>query len=220
MPSMSKYLNNPPGRALRLAITLILGWPLYYLFNVSGREYDRFASHFYPNSPIYSDQERLQIYISDAGVFTTVYLLCRILLAKGFATFMCMYGMPYLIHFAIIVTIVYLNHTHPNLPHYDSSEWDWIRGTLSTADRDYGFFCNTVFHHITDGHVVHHLFTKIPHYHLMEATRAIKPILGDYYQFDDAPVYKALWRCMKECLYVHPDEGAPNQGVYWYRNKF
>jgi omega-6 fatty acid desaturase (delta-12 desaturase) len=33
----SKYLNNPPGRALSLVVTLLLGWPLYLAFNVSGR---------------------------------------------------------------------------------------------------------------------------------------------------------------------------------------
>lgn len=39
---------------------------------------------------------------------------------------------------------------------------------------------------------------------------------------DGTPIYKALWRDAKECLYVEPDdEDAPNsKGVYWYRNKF
>lgn len=66
----SIYLNNPPGRILVLIVQLTLGWPLYLMFNASGRAYDRFACHFDPNSPIYTDCERLQIFISDA-----VYLL-------------------------------------------------------------------------------------------------------------------------------------------------
>ncbi|KAJ4823592.1 Delta(12) fatty acid desaturase [Turnera subulata] len=220
VPWFSKYLNNPPGRVLRLATTLVIGLPLYYIFNVSGRDYGRFASHFDPNSPIYSDQERLQIYISDVGVFATIYALYKIGLASGFAWLMCVYGMPYIVHNALVVTIVYLHHTHPDLPHYDSSEWDWLRGALSTVDRDYGFILNTLFHNITDAHVVHHLISTIPHYHAVEATKAIKPILGDYYQSDDTPVHKALWRSITECVYVDPDQGAPRQGVYWYGNKF
>ena len=40
----------------------------------------------------------------------------------------------------------------------------------------------------------------------MEATKAIKPVIGDYYQFDGTPVPAALWREVKECLYVEPDE--------------
>uniref|UniRef100_A0A6V7QX24 Fatty acid desaturase N-terminal domain-containing protein n=1 Tax=Ananas comosus var. bracteatus TaxID=296719 RepID=A0A6V7QX24_ANACO len=107
----------------------------------------------------------------------------------------------------------------PALPHYDSSEWDWLRGALATMDRDYGLL-NRVFHHITDTHVAHHLFSTMPHYHAMEATRAIKPILGDYYQFDATPVLQAMWREARECVYVEPEDGANRKGVLWYNNKF
>ena len=34
-----------------------------------------------------------------------------------------------------LVTITFLQHTHPNLPHYEDEEWDWIRGALATVDR-------------------------------------------------------------------------------------
>ncbi|VAI60152.1 unnamed protein product [Triticum turgidum subsp. durum] len=107
-------------------------------------------------------------------------------------------------------------HTHPALPHYDSTEWDWLRGALATMDRDYGIL-NRVFHNITDTHVAHHLFSTMPHYHAMEATKAIKPILGEYYQFDPTPVAKATWREAKECIYVEPED---RKGVFWYSNKF
>jgi len=59
----------------------------------------------------------------------------------------------------------------------------------------------------------------MPHYHAMEATKAIKPILGEYYQFDGTPVYKATWREAKECVYVEPDEAGQSKGVFWYNNK-
>lgn len=50
----------------------------------------------------------------------------------------------------------------------------------------------------------------------MEATKAIKPLLGDYYQRDDTPILKALWRDTKECIFVEKDK---DKGVYWYKNK-
>lgn len=214
-----KYLDNPLGRFLTLTITLTLGWPLYLAFNVSGRPYDRFASHYDPYGPIYSDRERLQIYVSDAGVLAVSYGLYRLVLAQGLNWVICVYGIPLLIVNGFLVLITYLQHTHPALPHYDSTEWDWMRGALATVDRDYGIL-NKVFHNITDTHVVHHMFSTMPHYHAMEASKAVKPILGEYYHFDGTPIYKAMWREAKECLYVEADEGSEVKGVYWYKNKF
>nr|AFQ60942.1 microsomal oleate desaturase [Camelina sativa] len=213
-----KYLNNPPGRIMMLTVQFVLGWPLYLAFNVSGRPYDGFACHFFPNAPIYNDRERLQIYLSDAGILAVCFGLYRYAAAQGMASMICLYGVPLLIVNAFLVLITYLQHTHPALPHYDSSEWDWLRGALATVDRDYGIL-NKVFHNITDTHVAHHLFSTMPHYNAMEATKAIKPILGDYYQFDGTPWYVAMYREAKECIYVEPDREGDKKGVYWYNNK-
>ena len=48
-------------------------------------------------------------------------------------------------------------------------EWSYLRGGLTTVDRDYGWFNNI--HHDIGTHVIHHLFPQIPHYHLVEAVR-------------------------------------------------
>ncbi|XP_047316731.1 delta(12)-fatty-acid desaturase FAD2-like [Impatiens glandulifera] len=215
----SKYLNNPVGRLLTLIITLTLGWPLYLCFNVSGRPYDRLACHFDPQSPIYNDRERLQIYISDVGIVSACFILYRVAAAKGLVWLACIYGVPLLIVNGFLVTITFLQHTHPALPHYDMSEWDWLRGALATVDRDYGWILNKVFHNITDTHVAHHLFSTMPHYNAMEATKAIKPILGDYYRYDSKPFFSAMWREARECLYVQKDEINKEKGVYWYNNE-
>ncbi|RZS15607.1 hypothetical protein BHM03_00047467 [Ensete ventricosum] len=218
IPWFTKYINNPPGRVLTLAITLILGWPVYLAFNVSGRPYPRFACHFDPYGPIFSDRERSQIVISDAGLMAVSYVLYRIAAGYGFWWLVRVYGVPLLIVNGWLVLITYLQHTHPSLPHYDSGEWDWLRGALATMDRDYGPL-NKVFHNITDTHVAHHLFSTMPHYHAMEATQAIKPVLREYYQFDGTPPLKAMWREARECIYAEPDEGSRKKGVFWYRNK-
>lgn len=134
------------------------------------------------------------------------------------------YLMPLVVVNAFLVLITFLQHTHTELPHYDDSEWDWLRGALATVDRDYGllnygrklpslisshFFTlllqplnPTVFHHIGDTHVAHHIFSTMPHYHAQEATEAIKPILKDYYKKDTTPISSALWREYRECVYV------------------
>ncbi|KAL9240165.1 hypothetical protein vseg_014414 [Gypsophila vaccaria] len=218
IPWYTKYYQNPIGRVITLSISLALGLHMYFLFNFCGRKYARFTSHYDPKAPIYLDHERTLIYISDVGVIAVGYGLLHLITSKGLPWVMCVYGGPLLVMNAFIVIITLLHHTHPSLPHYESSEWDWLRGGLATIDRDYGIL-NTVFHHITDTHVTHHLFSSLPHYHAEEATKAIKPILGNYYQFDGTPWYKALWREYKECVYVTNDEVGKTNGVFWYTNK-
>lgn len=135
---------------------------------------------------------------------------------------MCMYGGPMLVVNCFVILITYMNHTHPSLPHYDASEWDWLGGALAMVDRDHGVL-NMVFHHITDTHVVHHLFPTVPHYHAVEATRALKPVLGSYYRADAALILKAVWREARECLYVEQDDGdgdgGSQKGVFWFKDK-
>ncbi|KAK9055452.1 hypothetical protein SSX86_026535 [Deinandra increscens subsp. villosa] len=211
----SKLLNNPPGRVLTLAFRLIFGFPLYLLTNVSGKKYGRFANHFDPLSPIFTERERIQVLLSDLGLIAVVYAVRKAMLAKGFAWVMSIYLVPVVVVHAFFVLITYLHHTHLSLPHYDSTEWDWIKGALSTIDRDFGFL-NRVFHDVTHTHVLHHLISYIPHYHAKEARDAIKPVLGEYYKIDRTPIVKAMWREAKECIYIETDEGSKHQGVFWY----
>ncbi|KAL4566316.1 hypothetical protein LXL04_030430 [Taraxacum kok-saghyz] len=183
------YLNNPPGRVFHLIFMHTLGWPLYLMFNYTGRNYDRFVCHFDPNSLIYSKSERAQIIVSDVGILVVTFLLYHLTMTKGVSWVLCIY------------------------------EWDWLRGALSTVDRDYGIL-NRVGHNIANTHVTHHLFPRIPHYHAVEATKAIKPILKDYYRFDETPVLKALYREAKECIYVESDDDDEvGKGIFWFNNK-
>jgi omega-3 fatty acid desaturase (delta-15 desaturase) len=46
----------------------------------------------------------------------------------------------------------------------------------------------------------------MPHYNLLKATEAIKPILGEYYYKSEEPIWKSLWHSAKVCRFV-PDTG-------------
>ncbi|KAJ0987102.1 hypothetical protein J5N97_005458 [Dioscorea zingiberensis] len=176
----------------------------------------------HPYGPIYSDHERACVFISDVGILGA--FLPPLQPASGFSLSQgdLIYGVPLL-----IVQRVHGPHhippSHTSEPSsLDSDRWDWLR-RLSAVDRNYGVL-NKVLHNITNTHVIHHLFSTIPHYHAMEATKAIKPILGDYYCYDPTPILRALWREVRECVFVEhestDDNNNANKGVFWYSNKF
>ena len=50
-------------RLAKLLVTLLLGWPLYLLFNVASRPYPGkfWVNHFDPWSPIFSKRERVEV---------------------------------------------------------------------------------------------------------------------------------------------------------------
>ncbi|XP_054783712.1 omega-3 fatty acid desaturase, chloroplastic-like isoform X2 [Prosopis cineraria] len=88
----------------------------------------------------------------------------------------------YLVFVLWLDFVTYLHHHghEDKLPWYRGKEWSYLRGGLTTLDRDYGWINNV--HHDIGTHVIHHLFPQIPHYHLIEATEATKPVLGKYYR--------------------------------------
>jgi omega-6 fatty acid desaturase (delta-12 desaturase) len=201
---------------------LTLGWPAYLAYNITGnKSYDpqTWVNHFTPTSPIFTNglesdswNQKL-ILITDLTLFAVGGLFYKFIQMTSFHTFVYLYFIPYLIVNFWLVLITYLQHTDLALPHYTEGEWDWLRGALATVDRDYGFM-NVVLHHITDTHVVHHLFSSMPHYHAEEATEAVKGLLGEYYRYDNTPIYRALWNSFRDCNVLYPDNAQ--KGVHWF----
>merc|ERR1712094_91638 len=86
----------------------------------------------------------------------------------------------------------------PEVPHFGDDEWTWVRGALCTIDRPYaelfGFF-DWMHPHIGSTHVRHHLFSNLPCYHAVEATKHLKAYLKPLglYNYDrdlkKAPVF-------------------------------
>lgn len=205
-------------RAGMIWVMLFLGWPGYLLANLSGRPYNaKWVNHFMPSSPIFSEKERVFIVLSDLGVVLMLGVVLAFVKSYGFAWVACVYGAPYLIVNLFLVLITFLQHTDASLPHYSGEEWDWLRGALASIDRDYGIL-NYVFHHINDTHVVHHLFSYMPHYHAEEATRAVRKLLGSYYMSDFAtPIATSLWRTFGYTHVSADTKTGPEKGVYWLR---
>jgi len=124
----------------------------------------------------------------------------------GWLALAAYYGVPYVIFVLWLDLVTYLHHTEADIPWYADEDWFFLKGALSTIDRDYGIF-NPIHHHIGT-HVAHHIFLSIPHYHLQTATAAIKPVLGSYYRQSKTPIWRSFFRAYRTCHFV-ADQGSP-----------
>eukprot|EP00003_Mantamonas_plastica_P007582 TRINITY_DN1642_c0_g1_i3.p3 TRINITY_DN1642_c0_g1~~TRINITY_DN1642_c0_g1_i3.p3 ORF type:complete len:125 (-),score=31.20 TRINITY_DN1642_c0_g1_i3:132-506(-) len=101
-----------------------------------------------------------------------------------------------------LVSITFLQHTEPNVAHFDDEEWTPIRGALCTIDRSMGEWYDRKLHHIVDSHVVHHIYSFMPFYGAKKATPHVAKFLGKYYQKNDTPFWTAYWNNLKHCVMV------------------
>lgn len=164
----AKYFKERPF--LRALFPLV-GW-FFYLYGLPD------GSHFIPYASqrmwAESDNnERVKCIVSSITCmisFACIYILC----GSDMSNFLYYYIAPLSVFGWWIVTVTFLQHHNPNTLVYDDSNWKFVDAAFETVDRKYGYGIDTLSHNITDCHVVHHLFfTKIPHYHLKDATKAL-----------------------------------------------
>ncbi|KAL2332968.1 hypothetical protein Fmac_014181 [Flemingia macrophylla] len=173
-----KSLDNMT-RMLRFTIPFpIFAYPFYLWGRSPGKE----GSHFSPYSNLFSPSDRKDVVTSTLCWSIMLCVLIYLSLVTGPFFMFKLYGAPYLIFVMWLDFVTYLHHHGYNqkLPWYRGKEWSYLRGGLTTVDRDYGWINNI--HHDIGTHVIHHLFPQIPHYHLVEATNAAKAVLGKYYR--------------------------------------
>ncbi|KAH8093959.1 fatty acid desaturase-domain-containing protein [Cristinia sonorae] len=200
----------------RLIAQQVLGWPAYLIDNTLGNPvYPRWTNHFSPYSPLFKPKERSLIAISDVGVFIMAVILYRWTQEVGAAAFMKLYLIPWLLSNHWLVMLTFLHHSDPSIPHYETGEWTWLRGSLATVDRPLLGWVGRVFlHNVSHDHVAHHLFPHIPFYNLPKVTEAIKPVLKDDYNYDNTNTFVALWRSFKSCVFVD----RSSDGIVFYKD--
>ncbi|MBV5261650.1 fatty acid desaturase [Synechococcus moorigangaii CMS01] len=180
----------------------LIAYPIYLFKRSPGRGP---GSHFSPKSPLFKSAERNDIILSTAAIIAMVGFLGWFTVQFGLLAFVKFYFVPYVIFVIWLDLVTYLHHTEADIPWYRGDDWYYLKGALSTIDRDYGIF-NEI-HHNIGTHVAHHIFHTIPHYHLKDATEAIKPLLGDYYRVSHAPIWRSFFRSQKACHYI-ADQGS------------
>lgn len=180
---------------------LLLAYPLYLFKRSPHRE----GSHFLPSSPLFRPSEKWDVLTSAVLWVLMVGFLSLLTYQFGWLFLVKYYLVPYVVFVIWLDLVTFLHHTEADIPWYRGDDWYFLKGALSTIDRDYGFI-NPI-HHDIGTHVAHHIFLNIPHYHLKTATEAIKPVLGDYYRRSNEPVWKSFFRSYWACHFV-PDQGS------------
>ncbi|KAI9351319.1 delta 12 fatty acid desaturase [Obelidium mucronatum] len=199
------FENAPLYDLAMLVGQQVFGWPAYVFSNAYGQRFGVWASHFHTSSPIFAPHHAKQIVMSNVGLVIALSVLGYLTHLFSFIAVFKFYVLPYLWVNHWLVMITFLQHSDVRLPHYRGDEWDFLKGALCTVDRDFGIL-NYLFHHITDTHVAHHLFSNMPFYHAGKATAALKEKLGKFYLYDDSPIFLSLWRSYRHCKFVE-DEG-------------
>nr|CAB3462794.1 unnamed protein product [Digitaria exilis] len=170
---------EPRTKKLRFTVPFpLLAFPVYLLYRSPGKS----GSHFLPSSELFSPKERGDVMVSTTCWSIMLASLLAMACTFGPVQVLKLYGMPYIVFVMWLDLVTYLHHhgSKDQLPWYRGEEWSYLRGGLTTVDRDYGWI-NKI-HHDIGTHVIHHLFPQIPHYHLVEATKAARPVLGRYYR--------------------------------------
>jgi acyl-lipid omega-3 desaturase len=197
----SKYNDMPwYERFARFHLILFL-YPVYLFQRSPGKK----GSHFMPSSPLFRPSEKWDVITSTICCSLMVLLLVGLGIQFGLGWLVNYYVMPYVIFVVWLDLVTFLHHTDADIPWYRGEDWYFLKGALSTIDHDYGII-NPI-HHNIGTHVVHHVFLSIPHYHLLEATEAAKPVLGEHYRKSQQPIWKALWNAYRDCYFVS-DEGS------------
>jgi omega-6 fatty acid desaturase (delta-12 desaturase) len=207
-----KTFGNEAFAVIVIGLRFLVGWPLYLLTGVTGGPARGMTNHFWPGWPfsaaLFPGAWRRKVWLSDIGVAVMLGLLGWWTYSAGFIPVLALYVGPYLVVNVWLVLYTWLQHTDVDVPHFDDEEWTWVKGAFMTVDRPYGGLIDFLHHRIGSTHVAHHMDARIPHYHAVRATRALRENFPDLYRHDPTPILKALWRVATRCQVVAKvDEG-------------
>uniref|UniRef100_A0A7S4LDM5 Fatty acid desaturase domain-containing protein n=1 Tax=Eutreptiella gymnastica TaxID=73025 RepID=A0A7S4LDM5_9EUGL len=216
-----KFLKTHLGTCLRIAAVWIAGWYMYLFNNTTGAIQNQGQSHFDPDAKaLFRPNERSLVLASNAGLVAMLAVLVGTACKSGLLQLIAVYLIPQIICNIYLVSITRMQHTHPDVPHMKDPEWNWLAGALSTVDRSMGSWVDSKLHHISDSHVVHHLFSDMPFYGAKEATPYVAKFLAKYGDnvYKTVPTgYLGFWWDfywnMKESMMVMRDMG---DGLFYF----
>ncbi|CAF0805166.1 unnamed protein product [Adineta steineri] len=168
-----------------------ISWFYYLMFGYRPRG----INHFNPFEPLFYNKHFIGASLSLATYLGMCYLMYIYAISVGFISLITYHLIPVFIFACYIVIITMLHHTEIDVPWYGDSEWNNVKGQLSTVDRHYGHVHSII--HSIGTHQIHHLFTKVPHYHLEEATEQFRKVYPDLVRINNEPILVSFSRMFK-----------------------
>ncbi|KNZ80728.1 Delta(12) fatty acid desaturase [Termitomyces sp. J132] len=191
----TEILEETPAFTLfKLFIRQFFGFQLYLIHNRKGNpRYPPGTSHYMPSSKLFKPEQRKFIIVSNIAIGSMLVLIAGYIYQKSWSDAWFYYFAPWLVAHNWIVMLTYLQHSDPTIPYYRS---------VDLCPRSLGYSRPTT---LWVDHLAHHFFATIPFYNLPQVTEAIKPVLGEYYNYDSTPALYALWRSFTQCTFVESE---------------
>ncbi|KAF8638483.1 hypothetical protein AX17_002172 [Amanita inopinata Kibby_2008] len=223
------FEETPIYTLFHMMLMQFLGWQIYLFTDYMGSpRHPPGTNHFSPSSSLFKPHERNGIIASNIGLTAMSCVLYVWTSYVGFANFVKLYFVPYILTNHWIVMLTYLHHSDPSIPHYRRKEWTFLRGALSTVDRPLlGWVGRFFLHNVSHDHIAHHLFSTIPWYNQPQVTEAIKRVLKEDYNYDSTVrrqfgvllftswshdshdqtqnSFRALFRTFTQCCFIEDD---------------
>lgn len=97
----------------------IFGWFAYLGFNLTGRKYNRRASHFEPSSPIFKPSDKMDVIVSDIGIALNLLTVVVCSYLYSVSDVVCWYFIPYMWTSGWAVYITFLQHYDARIVQYN-----------------------------------------------------------------------------------------------------
>ena len=211
-----EYFGDSIAGVYFITASHLFGWPMYLLTGLSGGLGRGTTNHFIPSesNKLFPRKWYLKVWLSTAGIVAMLAFLGYMSQLHGFWRVTAVYGGPYLVVNAWMILYTYLHHTDEDTPHYDSRSWNWTKGALCTIERNYPDIINWLHFDVGSSHVVHHLFSTLPHYNAREARAILEKKYERIYRVDHRPVWEALYATAKRCAVVKETPGQPGEWCF------
>ena len=156
---LAKFTDN--NRIITLVIPFV-SWPIYLYGMPDGCHFFPFKSQrMWAESP---PSEFTKCFISAASVLASLAVVAH-MNSYSLTNMAFYYGGSVVVLGWWLIVVTYMQHHGPETSAYEEGVWKFVDAAFETVDRKFGYGLDYLHHHITDGHVAHHLFfTKVPLY--------------------------------------------------------